>query len=237
MLGLGISLASEPAETALCFVGLGSGRQHVAAFVGLTDEELIAVCELPDRVAIDAPFGFARAFTEDVFAWAEEGSWPAGREERRPYRRATERFVEARTPLPLFLSERDNGAFVRCAGVLGALAAQGGGLDLVRGHAIEAYPPAALQRWAFGLEPYRGAGLEENRATLLDRLDVAAGLHLPPRPKGCASGAIAPSTPSCAPWWPAAPMPGSRRRRPERSSRRRAAKAGPTCRWPGALDG
>lgn len=161
MLALGISLASEPAETALCCVGLGRGRRpEVAAFVGLTDEELITACELPDRVAIDAPFGFARAFTQDVFAWAEEGSWSAEREERAPYRRATERFVEAHTPLPLFLSERDNGAFVRCAGLLDALAARGGGLDLVAGRAIEAYAPAALgarfRALVAELEPFAG---------------------------------------------------------------------------------
>src|SRR4051812_7491601 len=124
---LGIDLASQPRNTALCVVAWRSDRAEIVALArggrGVeepTDELLVAsACGTraigggwgdagrPAKVAIDAPFGWPEPFARAVAAHGRMKPWPAGPgEERWPFeRRETDRVVHERAKkLPLSVS-------------------------------------------------------------------------------------------------------------------------------------
>jgi len=130
---LGIDLASQPRNTAVCEIDWTSG--DVLLRLGADDEQLRAALARADTAGIDAPFGWPEPF---VTALAT-GEWPEDR--RLVTHRATDRFVHAELgKLPMSVStDRIAYCAMRCAPLIAGIA-----------HAVEAYPDAALRVWVGG---------------------------------------------------------------------------------------
>jgi hypothetical protein len=168
---LGIDLASQPRNTALCVVAWGRERGEVVTLahgewdgVRLDDRVLIgAACgnrpgesdaKRPAKVAIDAPFGWPDPFVRALEAHHSLGRWPTRPAEPRWHfeRRETDRFVhEHAEKLPLSVStDRIAYPAMRCAALLAALEEKLGAEAAARdgtGLVVEAYPDAALRCW------------------------------------------------------------------------------------------
>jgi predicted nuclease with RNAse H fold len=171
---LGIDLASQPRNTALCAVAWSSERAEIVALARggwgaekLTDGVLVdAACgahAIEDgwgdtgraaKVAIDAPFGWPEPFVRAVEAHHRLKPWPPRPADLRwaLERRATDRFVyDHARKLPLSVStDRIAYPAMRCAGLLGALEDKLGAEQVARdgaGLVAEAYPDAALRCW------------------------------------------------------------------------------------------
>lgn len=149
---LGIDLASQPENTALCVVSWaddGRGAEVEPPRAGCDDDALLAEMARADAVGIDAPFGWPAAF---VSAVAGEG-WPAGVAVDALRFRETDRFVRSwtgevlgRRLSPLSVSA-DRIAY--CAWRCRSLLARHRGTSRV----YEVYPAAALAVWG---QPHRG---------------------------------------------------------------------------------
>ena len=162
---LGIDLASQPANTALCVVAWSRDRAEIRSLARgklggekLTDAVLVgAVCDgasRPVKVGIDAPFGWPEPFAEAVAAHGRLEPWPSALDEKRERfeRRTTDVLVWRRAKkLPLSVStDRIAYPAMRCAAILGALAPKLGAEAVARdgtGLVAEAYPDAALRCW------------------------------------------------------------------------------------------
>jgi len=191
---LGIDLASQPANTALCAVAWGPDRAEVRALARgrwdgaeLTDAVLVEAARDAVKAGIDAPFGWPAPFAAAVAAHGRMEPWPAAPDERRaPFeRRATDRFVhEHARKLPLSVStDRIAYPAMRCAAILGALQRERGAEAIARdgtGLAAEAYPDAALRCWLPDLwearaGSYKGAAAGTRRAHLVQTLLARLG--------------------------------------------------------------
>src|SRR4051794_1044031 len=115
---LGIDLASQPRNTALCVVAWEADRAEIVALARgdlggrkLTDALLVDAARgehaidggwgdagRPVKVAIDAPFGWPEPFVRAIAAHGRMQPWPSGPgEDRTPFeRRETDRFVRRR---------------------------------------------------------------------------------------------------------------------------------------------
>jgi uncharacterized protein DUF429 len=163
---LGIDLASQAANTALCVVAWGPDRAEVRALAcgtwdgaRLDDAVLVDAMlgrdgETPAKVGIDAPFGWPEPFVRALEAHHRLERWPSRPgEERGPFeRRATDAFVRTRAKkVPLSVStDRIAYPAMRCAALLGELRDRLGPEAVARdgaGLVAEAYPDAALRGW------------------------------------------------------------------------------------------
>jgi hypothetical protein len=173
---LGIDLASQPANTALCVIAWDVGTAEVRALARSTwngtplHDKLLstAACGLwgidgtdgwgsagrPVKVAIDAPFGWPEPFVRAIEAHHALQPWPETLDNcRGPFeRRATDRFVKKRAnKVPLSVStDRIAYPAMRCAVLLTDLARHLPPELLGRdgsGLVAEAYPDAALRMW------------------------------------------------------------------------------------------
>jgi len=80
VIALGIDLAGQPAGTAACLLASEGSRATAAALlVDLDDAALGSLRDRADVVAIDAPFGWPRAFTAALSGWVAERTWPAAK--------------------------------------------------------------------------------------------------------------------------------------------------------------
>jgi hypothetical protein len=199
---LGIDLASQAANTALCVVAWEPGGASVRALarggwdgVLLTDELLAdAVCGAhpieggwgaagrPVKVGIDAPFGWPEPFVDALAAHARMEPWPArlGEGRARFERRATDVFVwERAKKLPLSVStDRIAYPAMRCAAILGALQGRLGAAAVARdgsGVVVEAYPDAALRRWLPAEWAARSASYKRGAAAARARRERLVG--------------------------------------------------------------
>ena len=197
---LGIDLASQAANTALCVVAWFPDRAEIRALARgtwgteeLTDEVLVgAACGSairPVKVAIDAPFGWPEPFVRAVAAHGRLQPWPSALDEKRWRfeRRETDRVVRERAnKLPLSVStDRIAYPAMRCAAILGALQVRLGGEAVARdgtGLVAEAYPDAALrcwlpELWAAREGSYKGASqaARDRRERLVEALLGALG--------------------------------------------------------------
>lgn len=173
---LGIDLASQPTNTALCVIAWYDDHAEVrvvarSAWNGtpLHDKLLSTAARglwgidgadgwgasgRPAKVAIDAPFGWPEPFVRALEAHHGLKPWPELLDNPRARfeRRATDRFVKQHAnKLPLSVST-DRIAFpaMRCAVLLGDLAQHVDRALLARdgsGLVAEAYPDAALRMW------------------------------------------------------------------------------------------
>ena len=164
---LGIDLASQPARTGACRITWITGRGAAQLLSGdeLSDPGLFAAMRDPtvSRIAIDAPFGWPRAFVDAIGAWRDQGVWPLGLDPGKSQDalvlRATDLDVwrgdksgewkgVGRGPLSVS-ADRIAFAAMRCARLVNALgAAEGQAIDRSgHGRVLEVYPEAALRQW------------------------------------------------------------------------------------------
>jgi Protein of unknown function (DUF429) len=199
---LGIDLASQPRNTALCVVAWWAHRAEIRALARatwrdseLTDALLVAAARgahaidggwgdggHPVKVAIDAPFGWPEPFADAVSAHGRLEPWPSGLDEKRWRfeRRETDRFVhEHAEKLPLSVStDRIAYPAMRCAALLAALQTPLGAEAVARdgsGLVVEAYPDAALRCWLPKLWKPR-PGSYKGKSAHTRRQDVVSGL-------------------------------------------------------------
>lgn len=149
---VGVDLASQPENTAVCVIDWGPESAHVTAlecgrFDGqiLDDATLLGLMLDADKVAIDAPFGWPEPFTRAISS--PSGTWPLQPDESRAALalRTTDRLVRDRTGKTPLSVTTDRIAYcaMRCQALLSALASPRDG----SGQAVEAYPDATLRSW------------------------------------------------------------------------------------------
>lgn len=166
MITLGIDLASQPKNTALCSITWDGGGASVKRLeLGVNDVALVDAMHDAAKVAIDAPLGWPVDF---VAALRDPQHWPVGLdgERCRLERRATDRWVRAETgKQPLSVStDRIAYAAMRAAGLLAHFedteVVDRAGMT---GRVCEAYPDPAIRR--FGLWPERVGARESYKRT------------------------------------------------------------------------
>jgi hypothetical protein len=151
---LGVDLASQPANTALCIVDWPS-RAIVELAVGVDDEAILAHLRTGLPAGIDAPFGWPQRFVAALAEWNETGRWgEPWREHARELRlRETDRWVAehvGKWPLSVSADSIATCA-MRAATLLSAL----GPVDRVNGPCYEVYPGAALRVWGLPSAGYK----------------------------------------------------------------------------------
>jgi hypothetical protein len=195
---LGIDLASQPRDTAICLVAWSAGGAEVTALHRgrdarqrpLDDERLVAAMSgedgapRPAKIAIDAPLGWPVDFVRGV---ADPAKWPVeiGAKRDRVERRATDVWVHEQTGKRPLSVTADWVAYpaMRGAGILAHwMAETGETIDRsgVRGRVCEAYPDPAIR--CFDLWPpapitprqsYKGDA-RDVRTAILDALATRA---------------------------------------------------------------
>ena len=172
---LGVDLASQPADTAVCLIEWvgGGGRILDRESRALTDDVLGELLADPSitRVGIDAPFGWPTEFVEAVASFNSEGEWPTADVKRLEFRETDLRVAEVTGRQPLSVTtDWLVWAAWRCARLLTAAPDWGPTDRRGDGRFVEVYPAAALQRW--GLNPhdwsedpgsYKGTGEDRRR--------------------------------------------------------------------------
>lgn len=198
MLTAGLDLAAEPKGTAIAEVHWsGRAARLVSLRTGVTDDEVLAVAQRVDKLAIDCAFGWPDEFVAFVTSRADLESTtalaaaPAPGEtgiawRRRLAYRETDRDIRERTGRwPLSVStDRLGLTAMRCAIILDALATSG--LDVDRsgsGVAVEVYPAASLRQWGITSRGSKRdeavlASLVQNLTTAAPWLDLSAGIEL-----------------------------------------------------------
>jgi len=175
---LGVDLAAGDRDTAVCRVDWSGERPVLERlWVGASDDDIVRLREHAEVVAIDAPFGWPRAFARAVAAYAAGAPWPASKPPGLWSRRTDEaaRTRTGRPPLSVS-SDRIARPAERAARLLtllgqGAPAARDG-FDGV----LEVYPAGALRLWqvpAAGSKGPLGRGLRE---AMRDRVVSAVGI-------------------------------------------------------------
>ncbi|WP_125133044.1 DUF429 domain-containing protein [Microbacterium sp. 10M-3C3] len=161
MITVGVDLAAADAGTAVATISWAGGVARVESLVlGASDAGVVAAASGADRVGIDFALGWPDAFVAFVSAHAEGDVAPDGGGDWRRMLayRETDRAVRARTGRwPLSVStDRLGLTALRCAGLLGRLAATGLDVDRTGGGDIaEVYPGASLRLWGFDTTRYR----------------------------------------------------------------------------------
>lgn len=174
---LGIDLSAQPAGTAAC--RLAWGQEQVVALTldaDLDDRALTDLHSGASRVAIDAPFGWPRAFVAALVEWDSSGTWPsvAGQELRY---RATDLYVQEVTGIWPLSPSSDRIAV--CAWRCAALLADWGVRDRLGGDgAVEAYPAAALRCWGLPSRGYKAQAPQARARTADVRAQIIAELQL-----------------------------------------------------------
>ncbi|HEY5853202.1 MAG TPA: DUF429 domain-containing protein [Aldersonia sp.] len=151
---VGVDLAAEPARTAMAVLQWDAGIAVLTDLqVGVGDDAIVAAARDATRIGIDSPFGWPDAFV-DFVARHHAGHPPAvelaTKDHRRPLtKRHTDLVVADRTGLMPLSVSADLIAHValRCAGLLGQLAAAGVDVGRVNGTTVEVYPAAGCKLW------------------------------------------------------------------------------------------
>lgn len=175
---VGVDLAAADAGTAVATISWTSGAARVDSLVlGASDAEVVTAASGAAKVGIDCALGWPDDFVAFVAAHADGDVAPdGGAEWRRTLAyRETDRVVRDRTGRwPLSVStDRLGLTALRCAGLLGRLAAAGVDVDRAGdGDIAEVYPGASLRLWGFDTARYRVE--PEARMRLLDALRAAA---------------------------------------------------------------
>lgn len=175
---LGIDLAAQDANTAVCAVDWGEGGARIdTPVVGVADSDLLEAIARADAVGIDAPFGWPDAAVAATSAYHRDGRWPAESDDSRPlaYRLTDFRARELTGRWPLSVSsDRIAVPAWRCARLL--TAAHGNApVERHGGRIVEAYPGGALSCWGFERRGYKGRHGTAVRAALVAEMERRAG--------------------------------------------------------------
>ncbi len=146
---------------------------------GLADDDILALAQRADVVAIDAPFGWPQPFVDFIGQSPSAGaamSWDAAARDRLCFRRTDlhVRGLLGRPPLSVS-SDKIAVTAMRCAGLLDRLKV----VDRSGpGRVVEVYPAVALRVWGFASMRYKIKGAasydrEGNLAALLETVMVA----------------------------------------------------------------
>src|SRR6266851_452166 len=74
----GIDLSSKDRETAACVISWGEGRGTVESLrLRVSDPEIVRMIGDVDKVGVDVPIGWPKAFVEALAQWSGEGRWTA----------------------------------------------------------------------------------------------------------------------------------------------------------------
>ncbi len=175
VLTFGVDLASEAKRTAGCLVDWRDHPVVVDVIRPLSDDAIVRWARDPEvaATAIDAPFGWPRAFVDAVAQYGLGGSFPDSDGDL--WLRTTDHAViatVARRPLSVS-GDRIAYPAVRAARLLSRLGpgrpARRDGSDSI----IEVYPAAALVQWEIGAGRYKQPDAFEARRMLLSSLDQA----------------------------------------------------------------
>jgi hypothetical protein len=148
---LGIDLSTDPKQTAACWLTIGrAGRPRFTFELDRLDKDaLVRLLAQPsfDKAAIDAPFGWPRAFRKQLNRWERN---PTGFDPREALRlRETDRYVEAVLPgchPQAVTASWLGGTAMYCCQILGE-ASGGRPVDRVNGTIVECYPLAGAWRF------------------------------------------------------------------------------------------
>lgn len=188
---LGIDLASQPQNTALCEISWSPGTATVTDLrhgTELDDTTLRAAIEGGHaKVGIDAPFGWPAAFVAALVDHEHLQPWPSIESSELAYRE-TDRYVRdhlegRKHPLSVSTDKIAYCAF-RCARLLSERREPRDGSGLT----VEAYPDAALRCWLPGSFPkgpapsYKGEPGSKRRAALVAALFDGLGERFEIRP-------------------------------------------------------
>jgi hypothetical protein len=178
---IGVDLAAGLPGTALAeLVWVDGGARLTRLETGADDATIVASVS-GDAVwlGLDCPLGWPDAFVDFVrghHGLATAGAVDGGAEWRRPlvYRHTDHVVRERIGRWPLSVStDRLGVTALRCAGLLGRLAAAGFPVDrAAEGRLFEVYPGGSLRLWGFDTTGYRVDAAR--RAALLDTLSVRA---------------------------------------------------------------
>jgi hypothetical protein len=181
---LGIDLAAGARKTYACTLEEHGATLRGELFAGCDDARLLELAEGREKVAIDAPFGWPRAFVDALLAHRRFEAWPAPDDgPPETFRaalsfRATDRVV-MQTRRPLSVSTDKLGVTaMRCAHLLHRWTLRGHAVDRAgEGRFVEVYPAGALVRWGLGASGYKSdAGALR---ALFDAVAGAVPLELP----------------------------------------------------------
>jgi predicted nuclease with RNAse H fold len=160
MVTLGIDLAAQPADTAVCTVSWAE-RVTIDVPTTLADDTLLAkLIGEADRVGIDVPLGWPVPFVTALHDYHRGLPWTARHGDSMQLRK-TDRWVrDTIKKRPLSVSaDKIAVPAMRAANLLSSM---GPGLDRSgQGKVVEVYPAAALKCWHF---PYRGYKRKAGRA-------------------------------------------------------------------------
>ncbi len=198
---LGIDLAAQDADTAICEIEWRAGRACVRELAaGASDAAILAAMRRADWIAIDAPFGWPNAMVAAVAEFADLGRWPAEATSSALRHRVTDRVVhdhvldaQGVSIWPLSVSsDRIAVCAWRCARLLGDHAgATGWRLDRLGppgpSGIAEVYPAGALAMWGLPHRGYKGGtaatavAARERRGAILATIEqvTAPWLALP----------------------------------------------------------
>jgi predicted nuclease with RNAse H fold len=158
----GIDLSSQDRKTATCVMSWGEGRGTIESLhLDVSDTEIVAMIGDVDKVGIDVPLGWPKAFVEALAQLSGEGSWPAdylhSNTKDFRYRRTdlhTWRTIGGSPPLSVS-TDRIGIPAMRAAALLSRLSP-----PVVRsgsGAIVEVYPAAALRIWGLPSSRYKNA--------------------------------------------------------------------------------
>ncbi|MDO8212930.1 DUF429 domain-containing protein [Conexibacter sp. CPCC 206217] len=161
---LGIDLAASKKTTFACVLEEGSEDLRVKLHARCDDATLLGLADGAEKVAIDAPFGWPRAFIDALAAHRRFEAWPAPDDDRPELFRAELSFratdrVTMQTRRPLSVSTDKLGVTaMRCAHLLHRWHVAGETIDRTgAGRFVEVYPAGALVRWALDPSGYKGS--------------------------------------------------------------------------------
>ena len=170
MLTLGIDVASQPKATAACWIRWAHGAATVGRLqAGMSDDDMrVSVSdERVDKVGLDVPLGWPRAFAEALGAHAAHRPWPPVADWRQLLvYRATDRWL-SRRPLSV-ATDRIAYPATRVARVLDIPDRTG------NGKVVEVYPAVALEAWRLPHRRYKGPTFREELTEGIGRLRSAA---------------------------------------------------------------
>lgn len=200
---LGIDLASQARDTALCVVTWREGAVTVEfpshGGRGFDDTALLDAMDKADWIGIDAPFGWPDDFRAAIGAWADDGSWPMPSPDSVERRAAVNQLRFRLTDLdvtrqvehtrrrrlaPLSVSA-DRIAFCawRAAWLLAAHAERSGrrldrvGVPHTPHGVVEAYPAGALEMWGVERRGYKARGSRARDGALERRQEMLAEIR------------------------------------------------------------